>query len=376
MKAIGVYIYAGGFSIGVRKNFEILAHLEDPKPYGDDAIRMNPEYWGQMPIHPYPNWPDYFPDFLYANPPCAPFSNANTRSFETDSWKNDTRIFCWHNTAKYAISQKVPFVAIETIPQAYSKAPSFLLEKAEEFSYEGYQVMICLHNAMFMESCQNRPRLMFIASKYDIKLAEYSSFPSVTVGIKIDEALPFLNHEHNFYIKCHEKYRECLEATKQGERLRDSWQRLNPKENWQLNDSGQVKGRPTFGVKRLSRDEIMNVIVGYTIIHPTEPRYLSIKEYQILGDYPGDYYLPRKPSSQNLVARGVSSKVGEWIGITAKRTIESATYPMDTNTLIIHDGLQGWDHRAEYQVSISPDTKTLPALGLRTRKTSYKGGQV
>lgn len=375
MKAIGVYIYSGGFSLGVRKHFDVLAHLEDPKPYGDDVIKMNPNYWGQMPIHAHPNWPDYFPDFLYANPPCAPFSNANTRSFEIDSWKADPRIFCWHNTAKYAIANNVPFVAIETVPQAYSKAPTMLLEKAEEFSYAGYQTMICLHNAMFMGSCQNRPRLMFIASKYDIKMSIYESVPTVFVGNKIDEALPYLNHEHNYYIKCSEKYKDCLERTEKGERLRDAWEKLNPESDREFNSFGQVKGRPTFGVKRLERDQLMNVIVGYSIIHPDEPRYLSIKEYQILGDYPGDYYLPRKPTSMNLVARGVSSKVGEWVAQTAKDTIEAGSFPTDTNSLIIHDGMQGWDNRTEYKVEIDPNVKLLPEVSLRTRKTSYRGIQ-
>lgn len=376
MKAIGVFIYAGGFSLGVKKHFDIEAHLEDPKPYGSEVIRMNPDFFGSMPIHASPDWPDYYPDMLFANPPCAPFSNANTRSFTKDSWKNDPRISCWHDTAKYAIRNKVPFVAIETVPQAYSKAPTMLLEKAEEFSYEGYQCMIFLHNAMFMGSCQNRPRLLFIASKYEILLEEYASTPYVNVGMKIDEALPYLSHEHNFYIKCADKYKECLEKTEQGERLRDAWTKMNPEETWQLNEAGNVRGRPTFGVKRLVRDEQMNVIVGYTIIHPTESRYLSIKEYQILGDYPGDYYLPRKPSSQSYVARGVSSTVGDWLGKTAKRTLECARYPEDTNSLIVHDGLQGWAHAANYVQPIGPDICTLPLIGLRTRKTSYMGGKV
>jgi site-specific DNA-cytosine methylase len=375
MKAVGVYIYAGNFSLGVRKHFDIEAHLEDPKPYGDDVIRMNPGYFAGMPIHPYPDWPNYYPDLLFANPPCAPFSNANTRSFSKDSWKNDSRISCWHNTAKYAIENNVAFVAIETVPQAYSKAPTMLLEKAEEFSYAGYQTMIFLHNAMFMGSCQNRPRLLFLASKYDIKLAEYNSKPTATVGSKLDEALPYLNSEHDFSIKCSEKYKACLETTEPGERLRDAWEKINPEESWQQNEQGQIKGRPTFGVKKLKRDEQMNVIVGYSVIHPDEPRYLTLKEYQTLGDFPPDYYLPRKPSSQSLVARGVSSKVGEWLGRTALLTLENASYPEDTNSLIIHDGLQGWDHSANYIQPISPEIVTLPDIGLRTRKTSYIGNQ-
>ena len=147
MNAVGVYIYAGGFSIGVKKHFNILAHLEDPQPYGANVIRMNQnKFWGDLKIHPYPNWPEYQVDLLYANPPCAPFSNANTRSFDPGSWRKDPRIQCWHNTASYAIKNDIPFVAIETVPQAYSKAPSMLMEKAEEFEFAGYKCWIFLHS--------------------------------------------------------------------------------------------------------------------------------------------------------------------------------------------------------------------------------------
>ncbi len=374
MIAVGCYIYAGGFSLGVKKHFDVVAHLEDPKPYGNDVIKMNPDFLGALPVHAHPEWPNLYPDLLHANPPCAPFSNANTRSFKQDSWRNDPRIECWHNVAKYAIRNNVPFVAIETVPQAYSKAPGMLLDKADEFSYEGYQTMIFLHNAMFMGSCQNRPRLIFIASKYDIQLQEYTSLPTKNIGDKLDESLPYLHSPHNFSIKCNPKYQDCLDNTKPGKRLRDSWQELNPEEQRELNEQGQVKGRPTFGVKRLNREDQMNVIVGYSIIHPEENRYLSIKEYQTLGDYPPSYYMPRKPSSMSLVARGVSSKVGEWVGATAKATLEHAQSTKSTNDLIIHDGLQGWDNRTEYSVEIGPDAQ-LPEVGLRTRKTSYKGNQ-
>jgi site-specific DNA-cytosine methylase len=366
MKAIGVCIYAGGFSLGVKKHFEIAAHLEDPQPYGFNVINMNREkYWGNISIWPYPNWKAINADLLFANPPCAPFSNANTRSFEKDSWRKDPRIKCWHNTASYAIKHDIPFVAIETIPQAYSKAPSMLMEKAEEFAFEGYQCHIFLHNAMFMGSCQNRPRLMFIATKKQLYLSPYDSEPTTTVEEKLGEGYGLIGGDNDFFIRCASKYLNLLSAIKPGERMRNTWERVNP-QPWELNERGQVKGRPTFGVKRLESKKQMNTIVGYSIVHPTENRYLTVKEYQILGDYPPDYNFPKGQNSLSLVARGVSSKVGEWIGKTAKLTLEKNDEPDAIDLLRIHNGLQGMDSSSINHVPIGPGA-SFPSLSLRSK---------
>jgi hypothetical protein len=40
MKAIGSYIFAGGFTIGVKKHFDIEAHLEGDG-YGADTFSLN-----------------------------------------------------------------------------------------------------------------------------------------------------------------------------------------------------------------------------------------------------------------------------------------------------------------------------------------------
>lgn len=367
MNAIGVYIYAGGFSIGVKKNFDIVAHLEDPKPYGLNVINMNREkFWGGLSVQSFPDWAPDKVDLLFANPPCAPFSNANTASFEKDGWRKDTRISCWHNAASYAIKNDIPFVAIETVPQAYSKAPSFLIEKAEEFAFEGYQCHIFLHNAMFMGSCQNRPRLMFIATKKQLYLYPYNSEPTVTVEEKLDGGYGLVGGDDDFFVKCAMKYRELLPIIKPGERMRTAWERVNPPETRELNDRGQVRGRPTFGVKRLENKKQMNTIVGYTIVHPDEHRYLTVKEYQMLGDYPPDYNLPKSQNSLSLVARGVSSMVGEWLGKTAKLTLEKNEEPDAIELLRIHNGLQGMDNHRTYNTVIEPNAK-LPSLSLRSK---------
>jgi len=52
--AVGAYIFAGGFTLGVREYFDVLCHLEDG-PYGIATVRHNlPE----LPIYiEEPSWP-------------------------------------------------------------------------------------------------------------------------------------------------------------------------------------------------------------------------------------------------------------------------------------------------------------------------------
>lgn len=368
LKAVGVYIYAGGFAVGMKKaGFDIIAHLEDPKPYGKEIIRMNKHYFGDIPIHAFPRWVDYKPDVLFANPTCAPFSNANTRSFLPGSWKRDPRIACWHNTVDYVIKNEIPFAAIETVPQAYSKAPDLLVDKAQELNFAGYNVCIFIHNAMFMGSCQNRPRLIMFASKYKLKFAEFENEPTTTVKMKLDTLAGVEYDKVKATVKVPEKYKHVLEITEVGERLRDSWQRLNPSETWTLNERGQVKGRPTFGVKKLRPDGQMVVIVGYDLIHPDEQRFVDRKEYSILGDYPTDYIFPWKSSKVNsYVARGVSASVGRWVGECAKLTLESKEDEFKESLLIVQ-GLQGWANIQTYSIDLNGDNIKLPSISLRSK---------
>ena len=79
-EALGVYIFAGGFTLGVKKHFRVIAHLEDG-PYGSGTMRHNqpdvelfasPSTWledGRLERFKHMPW-------IYGNPPCAPWSSA------------------------------------------------------------------------------------------------------------------------------------------------------------------------------------------------------------------------------------------------------------------------------------------------------------
>src|SRR5437660_3050623 len=89
MRALGINIYGGGFTLGVKNaGFKILAQWEECDA-GSKTFDLNRRYFSGIP-RPlrYADWP--LADtgkvhLIYANPPCAPWSSANTRSGMTAS---------------------------------------------------------------------------------------------------------------------------------------------------------------------------------------------------------------------------------------------------------------------------------------------------
>ena len=93
--AIGAYIFAGGFTLGVREHFEVRAHLEESK-YGVATFTKNQP---GIPVYfPPENWPistlkrDHEPiHFVYGNPPCAAWSGAGAATKKgrscSSSWR-------------------------------------------------------------------------------------------------------------------------------------------------------------------------------------------------------------------------------------------------------------------------------------------------
>ena len=81
LNAVGSYIFAGGFTLGVSKHFNVLAHLEDGA-YGVSSARKN---FPKLPIHTDPStWPlkklAGTADLVYGNPLCAAWSDLNGKA--------------------------------------------------------------------------------------------------------------------------------------------------------------------------------------------------------------------------------------------------------------------------------------------------------
>src|SRR3972149_1935249 len=96
LTAVGVHVFAGGFSLGIGPYFTVTDHLEGAATW-ERTVKHNLPTVRQW--NPKTQWPvDRLrkdpPALLYANPPCAPFSSIGGRSFGRH-WSVDPRLGCW-----------------------------------------------------------------------------------------------------------------------------------------------------------------------------------------------------------------------------------------------------------------------------------------
>lgn len=340
LNAVGAYIFAGGFTLGVREHFNILCHLEE-SPYGVATTRHNmpdldifvgPENW---PLKEMQEWDI---DFLYGNPPCAAWSVAgHTRTKGKDKWKTDPRVNCTIRHFDLLRQLRPKVWAWESVTQAYTKGAEFVRALEADALEMGYSVIYVLHDAQWLGLPQRRKRFFMLCHRVDLSpqapnwsppptpldflsLAKPSGEPPVTPG-------DLRNFPPSF-----------LKNVKPGERLLRHWERANPEETRVIKPNGDVQGRPSYGHYRLPIDRPGNAIVGYSVVHPTEHRFLTVPEMQVLSGFPPDYHFTPGGASARAaeLARGVCPPVGEWLarwvaaGIRNGRPVKSPTVRLAT----------------------------------------------
>ena len=174
--ALGYHIYAGGFSLGVRRaGFQLVGHLEDWN-FGVETSKKNlgipvwtPDSQWDEPLGKYHSVP-----LLYGNPPCASWSQAGQKILDTeknkDRWKHDSRTDCTRKL--FSLVEKIePKILIwECVAAAMKNGLEFVNEQADYMRSLGYEVHLTLFNAMDLDVPQTRKRFFFVASKYRFEI--------------------------------------------------------------------------------------------------------------------------------------------------------------------------------------------------------------
>ncbi len=326
-KALGAYIFAGGFTVGVAKaGFDVQAHFEENK-YGVATARHN---FPQLPIFVGPeNWPVADEKYhglpwVYGNPPCAAWSVAGyTKTRGTDKWKTDPRVECTVKHFGLIKALKPKVWTWESVTQAWSKGREFVNMLAKDAMAQGYSVTIILHDAKHLGLPQERKRFLMVCHRIGFApLAPNWSPPPVPLDFLPKEPVgePMIEKPHYFTAK-------RLAKVKPGERLVKFWERTQREkdpEKWKKNAQGGIVGRPAFGHVRLPVDRPSGATVGYCIVHPTEDRFISTEEIQLLSGFPADYHFT--PNGKNAraaeIARGLCPPVAEWHARGVKAAIE------------------------------------------------------
>lgn len=325
MRALGAYIFAGGFTLGVRQHFDVLAHFEEG-PYGVKTARLN---FPELPIFVGPeNWPlddakYYGVDFLYGNSPCAPWSQASGRPM--DNWRTDPRVEC---TRRHfgLLEQLAPRVwAWESVAATWNKGREFVDELAAAAMRRGYAVTVFLHDAKYLGVPHNRARMMVVAHK--VKLTFEAPDWSV---IPCGEALRKLNDRGDLHAEAQgyaNRIQWLIPHAKQGEDLRTTFNRVMAERGFTedtlpRNALGQVKDRPGYLLKRSRADQPANTVM-HDQVHPTEDRLLTLKELAHLCGYPADFELAPPASIVHEYTRAVMPPVAEYVARMVRQSLEA-----------------------------------------------------
>lgn len=309
MKALGMHVFAGSFTLGMREHHDVVAHFENGE-YGVETMRKNQP---EIPVYTEPEeWPvsehdDV--DIVYGNPPCAPFSNNSTSEGDrSEGALQDERVESHRQMVRVLERVQPRFWVFESVCHIYDKAGP-LLEEIEGLAEElGYNVTHFFHNVNYYGNPQSRKRYFCVLhdTPLDFRPPDFEDAP--TVGDVWEDIAPDEPRCHHIPPdEIWDKWKDLIPKVGQGEKLRPVFVRERP---------GEEKGRPLQHMRRLDPDDsAWTVIGGYRFIHPYEDRLLAANEMSALQGYPNDYELQGSSNQRmDLAARGVCVEMGEYLG--------------------------------------------------------------
>lgn len=333
-QALGAYIFAGGFTEGVRDaGFEVAAHFEDGM-YGVDTSLAN---HGSLSVFT-AEWPagqfKGHVDLVYANPPCAPWSAAGRRvkggaSDYSDGFDpRDDRVRCVFKTFGLLEEVRPRILLFESVYQVWSKGRPLVDRLADEAAEQGYATTVVMHDGYNHGVCQHRRRAFIVFHRVDfLVLASSRDAGPATVrdawarnDCAAGEAEPGVDC---FGIP--DRYAELWEKAKPGEKLVHVYNRKwgddaprNPK-------TGHRLGAPGFLWRKIDRDAASPTVTGSAILyHDVYPRTLTVDEQKALCGYPADYeFVGALGMRYKQIAQAVMPPVGRWIALNARRALDA-----------------------------------------------------
>lgn len=352
--ALGAWIFAGGFTLGMQTKFEVLAHLEE-SDYGVATVKKN---FPRLPVHigNVDTWPvDDFKgvDLVYGNPPCAAWSQAGHMTYRgTGGWRDDDRINCTRRHFSLIERLRPKAWVWESVMGAFTNGRSFVHELTEQAHRLGYAATYVLHDARHLGVCQKRRRFFCVFHRIAIPWNTDTLLEQVPSAQVLSEEPPpgdpmIRGNPNKPGGEAHTILR-LIPQVRPGEPVTAAWERDQIKRFGRLPKQiplgdfarpGQMKmpGRMSFGNYRLKADEPANAVVGYTLIHPTVHRVLTDRECARLMSFPDNYeFVGRNPNEKiKLMARGVCPVVGAWLaGHLARAIKEDQPLPRKNLTYI------------------------------------------
>ena len=319
-RAVGVYIFAGGFTLGVRAaGFDVLCHLEDGA-FGVETARTN------FPTLPIYDRRDQWPvdelsrvDLVYANPPCAPWSTAGivkgqSREQQTD-WRAHPLSRCVGDAFLLLKSLNPTIWCFESVRQAYSRGRTMIDDMAMTAMGMGYSVTDLFTEAKHFGVPQHRKRYFMVAHRVEIEWrpSKQDALPTV------DEALRSADERDDMTGGMPKSVTAIVGEIGRGENARAVYDRMIAR------GDALASSRPAFIYDRMASDRPSYTLLGScNKIHPHEDRMLSVNESKAICGYPRDFvFVGSMMSRYAQVGKGVCPPVAEWLGTQLRRAIET-----------------------------------------------------
>jgi site-specific DNA-cytosine methylase len=323
--AVGACAFAGGFTWGLKQaGITPIGNLEFPGVSGH--LKTHRRNFPDVPIFDGgpESWPLHElaamePDIVFAQPPCAPWSQAGFGPNRgINKHKTDPRV-AWTKAAFSLVEELNPDVFIyESVqPTFYKTRESFLDPFALDCNLDGRSCVHLLLDGARVGLPHKRKRYFFIASRYELPFAEPPDISPPTsletlskVHSKLEPVWPRTIDKKN--------WENNLHLVEPGQSLAAAWTILNPPDKWEYGAQGQVKNRPAFGNYRLHPDRSPRTFFGsYTLIHPTLDRPLNFDEIVAISGYPPEFDWSTASSIPNAMVQmgqAVLPPVAKWVG--------------------------------------------------------------
>lgn len=330
LNAVGANIFAGGFTVGVSKHFNILAHLEHDD-YGVEVTKANfdhPVFIGTG------SWPEEASkgkpiNFLYSNPPCAIWSLAGNKQGRID-WRLDPRLQRVRDIFGLVKRYRPEVWCWESVCQAFEKGREFVEEIAAEAAKLGYSASYVLIDAMYLGAPMTRKRFFLVLHRVPIDWAKHMpdfTKPPLLPRDALKGVKPDGSDSYKFVKTAIGKQMDrVLRATPPGGRLGRTFEDLCAKGKIKhvKTDRGTTLGKPSFLAYRINPDKVCGVLFGDKTFHHTEPRHLALNELGVLHGFPKDYDWVSNRHRLDI-QRGVLPPVGEWLAGAVADAIRAAS---------------------------------------------------
>lgn len=341
MKALSFFSGIGGLDLGFHEaGIETLLFCENDK-HCQRTLHANHPHTPILPDITTPNLlheireriPET-PDIVYGGPPCQAFSTAGKRQGFTDARGN---VFLTY--LHLATHLKPPYIVIENVRGLLS-APAPTVghpHKGGALEYTltylrdaGYTTTFTLYNTAHYGVPQTRERIILIATlnPNPVPLIAPTHRPPHLTQCPLPEWRTFrdvaeqfpenIRHEHVNHPANRLAYYAMLQPGQ-------NWKHLPPDMQKQaLGKSYHSQGGKTGFYRRLDWDKPSPTLLTHpamfatALTHPTEPRPLSVQEYQRVQQIPDDYVIAGKTTDKyrqlgNAVPAGFAKAIARAI---------------------------------------------------------------